>query len=171
MRVRFNEISPQGSRYEMTDVEGLAEQGDFVVRSPMHAQCTLRRKGEDKVELDGRIQAVVSLVCDRCLGEYEVEVETEFQVLLEVESEHSWHLKEVEVHAAELDRELLDEPVVNLDDVMRQQLYLALPMKNLCNESCRGICTQCGANLNTTTCDCVTEERSSPFAGLARLKK
>lgn len=171
MQVRFNEISPQGSRYEITNIESLAAQHDFVVKGPVQACCTLRRKGEDKVEMQGQVHAVVSLVCDRCLGEYDVEVDTSFLLLFEVESEHPWHLKEVELQVSNLDHEVLDEPVVDLDDVMRQQVYLALPMKNLCSESCRGICSRCGANLNSVVCRCAEEDKPSPFSGLARLKK
>ena len=65
---------------------------------------------------------------------------------------------------------LLDEPVVDLDDLLRQQLYLSLPVKNLCAEECRGLCPGCGANLNQADCTCGAGEDRSPFAVLRQLQ-
>lgn len=171
MQIRFDEISPQGSRYEITGGEVLADQQDFVVRAPLDAQCALSRKGDAKVALTGRLQVALSLVCDRCLGQYDVDLESDFQVLFEVESAESWRVKDLDARIADLDSEMLNEPVIDLDDVVRQQVYLALPMKNLCSEACKGVCSQCGTNLNVATCDCTEERKALPFAALARLKK
>jgi uncharacterized protein len=171
VQVRFNEISPYGSRFELTVIESLVAQRDFAIKGPLQAHCELRREGEAKVGMQGYLQAVVTLVCDRCLGDYDVQVDTDFQLLFEVESEASWRLKEVECTTTDLDIEVLEEPVIDLDDVFRQQIYLALPMKNLCAETCKGLCPRCGANLNGMHCSCAAEDNRSPFAGLARLKK
>ena len=53
MRVRFNEISPHGSRYELREIEGLEDQQDFRLNGPASAVCTLTRKDGDKVALVG----------------------------------------------------------------------------------------------------------------------
>ena len=92
------------------------------------------------------------------------------QVLLETLSGEPWHLKELECDNADLDSILLDEPVVDLDDLLRQQLYLSLPVKNLCAEECRGLCPGCGANLNQADCTCGAGEDRSPFAVLRQLQ-
>ena len=52
---------------------------------------------------------------------------------------------------------------------MREQLYLALPMKPLCREDCRGLCAECGANLNLTTCGCARRWEDPRLAGLRAL--
>ena len=171
MLIRFNEISPLGSSYEIRVIDGLGPPQDFVVKGPVDARCTLKRKGDDKVELQGRLQATLTLNCDRCLSSYDKEVDTGLQVLFEIESEGSWHLYDLENNISDLDTVFLEEPVIDLDDVLRQQLYLALPMKNLCMEQCRGICFRCGANLNHAECGCADENKESPFAILAQLKK
>ena len=59
---------------------------------------------------------------------------------------------------------------VDLDDLLRQQLYLSLPVKNLCAEECRGLCPGCGANLNQADCTCGAGEDRSPFAVLRQLQ-
>jgi len=171
MLIRFNEISPLGSHYEVRKVDGVDGPPEPLVRGPVDARCTLTRKGDDKVELQGRLQATLTLTCDRCLSPYDREVDSELHVLFEVESGDSWQVKDLEYKIPDLDTILLDEPVVDLDDVVRQQLYLAIPMKSLCSEQCKGICSWCGTNLNQAACGCADEHKESPFAALAQLKR
>lgn len=171
MLVRFDQVSPYGNHYEVRGIEGLAAQQDFIVKGPLAAQCTLKRKGNDKVEMQGHLKACLSLTCDRCLASYDIDVDTELRVLFETVSSDSRQLPEVECTISDLDSIVLDEPVVDLDDVLRQQLYLALPMKSLCSEQCKGICSGCGVNLNLAECGCENKSGNSPFAVLARLKK
>jgi uncharacterized protein len=171
MQVRFDEISPHGGVYEIRELESLCSQTDFVVKGPVDGHCVLRRKGETQVALTGRVAADLVLVCDRCLGSYDFRVDSDFQLLFEVETAESRRLKALDARIDDLDSEVLAEPVIDLDDVVRQQVYLALPMKNLCLETCRGVCAQCGTNLNLAACGCSEEGQGSPFAVLARLKK
>lgn len=171
MLIRFNEISPHGSRFIIHEVHGLAEQGDLILQGPFLAECALERKGEDKVVLSGKIDVEVLLPCDRCLSWYPFQVESTFQLILALEGDDSWQVKALESLPSDLETEVLSEPVIDLDDVLRQQVYLALPVKSLCSPSCGGLCLQCGANLNVTTCECSKTVKDSPFAALAQLKK
>lgn len=170
MRVHFSEISPHGSRFELRGIEGLEKQQDFRLSGPVVAVCILKRKDEDKVEMRGNLRTSLVLVCDRCLGEYDLAVDTTMQVLLETRPDESLYLQELECGSGDLDSVLLDEPVVDLDDLLRQQLYLSLPVKNLCTEQCRGLCPGCGADLNQTACSCGADENRSPFAVLRQLQ-
>lgn len=169
--IRFNEIAPQGSSFALREIDGLDAQQDFLLQGAVDAQCTLKRKGDLKVELQGRLRATLTLVCDRCLASYDSEIDTVFQVLFEVESEGAWHVKDVEYSIPDLDTVSLSEPVIDLGDVLRQQLYLALPMKNLCSEQCLGVCSRCGTNLNLAACGCVAGNKESPFAILERFSR
>ena len=170
MRVRFSEISPGGNSYEVQDIEGLALQQDFLVQGGVVAHCTLKRKGDAEVEMLGNLQAYLSLTCDRCLVAYDVDVNTDLQVHFKAVASECKSLGELECTVEDLDAVILDEPVVDLDDVLRQQLYLALPLKRLCSEQCRGLCPQCGADLNRSGCGCDHRKQDLPFAGLAQLK-
>jgi len=169
--IRFNEIAPQGSIFEIREIDGLDTQQDFLLRGAAEAECILKRKGDLKVELQGRLRATLTLNCDRCLASYDSEIDTAFQVLFEVESEGAWHVKDVEYSIPDLDTVSLAEPVIDLGDVLRQQLYLALPMKNLCSEQCLGVCSRCGTNLNLAACGCVADNKESPFAILERFSR
>jgi len=171
MRVRVSEISPTGNRYILPGLKSPVPPEDFTVSGPFAAHCTLKRQGESKVEMQGRLQTRLAIICDRCLATYEIGVDTELHLLFEWASTDAWQLKEVECTRSDLDSIILDEPVVDLDDILRQQLYLALPMKNLCSEQCKGICLQCGANRNLGACSCDEHQPGSPFAVLAKLKE
>jgi uncharacterized protein len=170
LQVRFSEILPYGNCYEVQEIDGLPSQQDFLLKGNLTAHCTLRRKADAEVEMQGQLKATLSLTCDRCLVSYDFDVDTELQVLFKTVSSEFTHLKELECNVEELDSVILDEPVVDLDDVLRQQLYIALPLKSLCSEQCRGICARCGVNLNFAECRCNHEGQEFPFAVLAQLK-
>lgn len=172
MLVRFNEISPHGTYYDIRAIEGVGEDSTgLAIYGPVEAWCTLTRKDDATVELQGELKTVVTVGCDRCLSPYHRPVDIALQMLFEVESDQGWHIKDVEYRIQDLDTVVLDEPVVDLDDVFRQQLYLALPMKSLCSEQCKGICPNCGANRNHEACGCADTRAESPFSVLAQLKK
>ena len=59
---------------------------------------------------------------------------------------------------------------IELDDVLREQILLALPAKIVCAESCRGLCPKCGKNLNVETCACEEDSPDPRWAALADLK-
>ncbi len=137
----------------------------------MQAELVLNRKGEDRVEVQGVLHTGTRLVCDRCLVDYDFAVDVDFHLLLEIQPDENWNLKELECSEADLDTVLLTEPVVDLGDILRQQLYLSLPDKFICSPNCRGLCPHCGLDLNTGDCSCVAETKESPFAVLAMLNK
>ena len=170
MRVQFTDISSAGNRYIITDESWLA-QTDLRKETPVHAELTLTRKSDTRVEVRGNLDVGLLLACDRCLREYSFAVQTAFHYILDIESEESGHIKELECTKAALDIIQVDEPVVDIPDLLRQQLYLVIPEKKICSLSCRGLCRQCGTNLNEGECSCADESGNSPFAILASLKK
>ena len=60
---------------------------------------------------------------------------------------------------------------IDLNELLREQFYLALPMKPLCSEGCKGICPQCGTNRNAANCDCSPQWEDPRMAGLKTLLK
>ena len=171
MRLRFNEISPHGNQFELFEVTGL-EQAEIVsVEGDSRFTFTLKRKSETQVEMSGTLLFTPIITCDRCLVSYAYPINTSFHVLFETGGADKWQLKEVECTSSEMDTVSLDEPIVDCDDVLRQQILLALPQKKLCSPGCKGICNRCGENLNIAVCDCEKTITDSPFAVLSRLKK
>lgn len=170
MKVQFTDISTAGNRYIITDDTWLT-QTDLRKNAPVHAELTLTQKNEQRVEVRGNLDAGLLLVCDRCLADFDFPAQAAFHYILDGASEESGHIKELECTRAHLDIIQVDEPVVDIPDLLRQQLYLVLPEKKICSQNCKGLCAQCGTNLNTGECSCADETGNSPFAVLALLKK
>jgi uncharacterized protein len=126
-------------------------------------------KAVDKFLLDGALYGGLRVRCDRCLEPFDMELEDVFHVYL---------VTRTPVHDED-DLELLDEEMevdfikgetVDLDDVIRAQLFLSVPIKCICRTSCRGLCPQCGANLNVAPCRCMNQSGHPAFLKLEKLK-
>lgn len=170
MKIGFTDISKAGNRYKITDDTWFPEP-ELHRTVPVQAELSLQRKGDSRVEVQGFLRTGVGLVCDRCLVDYDFPVDVTFHLVLEVPSDDSWHMKELECSGIDLDTVLQKEPVVDFADLLRQQLYLSLPEKLVCSSTCKGLCPQCGQDLNTGECSCADVGQESPFAVLAKLKK
>src|SRR3954465_10035789 len=59
---------------------------------------------------------------------------------------------------------------IQLEDVLREQILLALPLRIVCSESCRGLCPGCGKNLNVESCACEEQPPDPRWAALADIK-
>lgn len=169
MKVAFTDISKSGNRYEIDDDTWFPEPALHRI-APVRAELSLQRKGDSRVEVSGFLRTGVRLACDRCLGQYDFPVDVNFHLVLEVSSDDDWRMKELECTGTDLDIVLQAEPVADLADILRQQLFLSLPDKLICSPQCRGLCPQCGQDLNDGDCACMPAEQESPFAVLAKLK-
>ena len=70
----------------------------------------------------------------------------------------------------DLETSYYSEDQIDLNELMREQFYLALPMKPLCRDECKGLCAVCGKNLNRETCDCKREWDDPRMAALRALR-
>ncbi len=169
MIVAFTDISKAGNRYQISADEWIEETG-LKRSAPVEASLALNRQGDQRVAVQGSLRTGVELDCDRCLAGYDFAVDVAFQLLLEIPSAESWQVKELECGRGDLDTVQLIEPEVDIDQILREQLLLSLPEKQICSPACKGLCLQCGVDLNRKKCGCVPEEKESPFAVLAALK-
>lgn len=171
MKIRFDEIAADGIRRAVTD-EAWFPDSELERSGKVFADLFLRRDNQ-RVFVDGKLSASVVLTCDRCLESYQEEIAEDFEVEFEyVESDGSQVLTgEHEVGVDEMDTIYLDEPAIDVYQLLQQQIFLALPEKSLCGENCRGLCGSCGANLNNEKCRCGAKESASPFSVLAGLGK
>jgi uncharacterized protein len=84
---------------------------------------------------------------------------------LAVASEHLESVQdETELKKEDLAVEFIEADKIDLDDIIREQIYLSLPMKLLCGSNVRGLCSRCGVNLNRETCKCSREQRTPGFS-------
>lgn len=167
MKVRFGEIPEEGLRYEIKD-ESWFPDHEVQRTGPILATVILKRKGVDRVLLEGRIKTTIAFACDRCLEDYAMDIDESFNIDLEYAPGSKLEPAEHEISASEMDMIYLQEPVVDIFEILSQQVFLLNPEKHLCSESCRGLCSRCGTNLNQKTCDCKQVSPSSPFSVLKK---
>lgn len=119
------------------------------------------------IRIHGRIGAEAGAECARCTAPVELAVEQDFDLLYRPVSNIGQDV-EIEIPRDELEVGFYSGEGINLDDVVKEQVILALPMKVLCRPDCRGLCPVCGANLNAGACHCRQPRSESPFGSLLR---
>ena len=128
------------------------------------------RDGDD-IDVLGRMVATVPQTCGRCLAEYPAEVEAavDLRFVPRPTARHT-----TELGADDLDVDFYDSDELNLGALVENETTLALPMKPLCHDDCRGLCPACGSNRNLGACACPARTPDPRLAVLrdlaARLK-
>ena len=122
-------------------------------------------KSSHQIVLDCTVQANAHLVCDRCNTDYAELLENDFQLIYAYD-------KEVEGDEEDDNYRVLtpDQDKIDLTDDAVQFAELALPMKSLCKEECKGLCHKCGADLNSEQCTCSEETYNPQWEALQKLK-
>jgi uncharacterized protein len=139
-------------RYEPSAFELARE--DFRLAAPVDLTGEVR-KDTKKVRLTGRVVTTLECDCGRCLEPFAVPVDAPLDVLFLPASENAGSAEQ-EIAEDDLGVSYYKDEVVDLGELMREQFYLALPMKPLCREDCQGLCPVCGINRNRETCSCQT---------------
>ena len=117
---------------------------------------------DETVIVRGIARAVIQSPCARCLKPTETNVEAEF--------DEAFIRDTGEEREADDDQYMYSGHVLELDEAVRTALLLEMPSRVLCKEDCRGLCDQCGANLNINECSCQKDlTHRNPFSALASL--
>ena len=148
----------------LTLAEG-SENG-YRLPGPLQVNLTHFRSGKDLL-LSGTIHGELVGACSRCLEEYAVPIDREFSVVL---SPQRTMQREVELSADELSADFYREEHINLSALVHEETILTLPSRPLCREDCRGLCPQCGTNLNLESCSCRPLWRDPRLAVLSTLR-
>jgi uncharacterized protein len=157
--------------YEPADLAGGDE--EYCVTVPVDLRMVIH-KDQDRFRLVGTLKTELGLACSRCLEPFVLPVDREFDLrylpagAAEPESDDE---EETEVEDDDVALTFYRDEQIDLNELLREQFYLALPMKPLCLPACRGICPQCGTNRNTAPCDCTPHWEDPRMAGLKTLLK
>jgi uncharacterized protein len=123
----------------------------------------------DSIKLTGHLRGALQLVCSRCLQDFILELDETIELTLlrylSVDAPH-----EIDLRPEDLDTEFFDGVTIDVDLIVAEQIFLALPQKPLCKTNCEGICSGCGADLNREACRCEKIDRSSAFDALRSVK-
>jgi DUF177 domain-containing protein len=128
----------------------------------------LQKRPEDRYTLTGRLTAALELGCSRCLEPYRLPVDAEVDLTYVPHAANAAASgdEEVELSDDDLTTAFYRNHVLDLAEMVREQFYLATPMRPLCRDDCRGLCPQCGTNLNVDTCQCRPQWQDPRLAGL-----
>jgi uncharacterized protein len=127
-------------------------------------------KDKDRFRLIGRVRTTLELLCSRCLEPFTWPVDAPFDLHYQP-AVGDGDATEREIDEDDFSTAFYRDDEIDLRELMREQFYLALPMKPLCREDCRGLCPQCGTNLNRGRCECRREWEDPRLAVLKTLKK
>ena len=119
-----------------------------------------------EVRIRGRVQAELSTECDRCLAPTTYKVDAPFDLFYKPASELAEAGDEVALDDGEVELGFYELPGLELEDILREQVLLQIPMQRLCREDCQGICPVCGANRNEVSCSCQVHPADDRWAAL-----
>lgn len=129
---------------ETTEIQG--QEIKFV--KPCELELMVINTDEEYV-LSGPGKVTVKVACNRCLEEFETQLEFDFN--------------------AQIPKEEVENDEIDLEDDLWESIRLALPMQLICDEDCQGLCPSCGTNLNNDDCDCYMHEVDPRLAKLEKL--
>jgi uncharacterized protein len=139
----------------------------FRVQAPVRLAFDITKDGA-QFHLVGRVESTLALSCGRCLEDIALPVDLPFDLLYLPHAENVGE-GEVEIEDDDTTTAYYRDEQIDLGQLALEQFYLAAPMKPLCRESCRGLCPECGTNLNTGSCSCVREWVDPRLEGLRGL--
>lgn len=153
MIIHVNKISDRGySLNDTIDIDNaqLLEEGSFFLEE-VDFQVHLKRQ-DRRIQAQGSMQTAISLVCVRCLEQFELKINSRFDIIL-------FPKEMIESRSTALDEEELEyiffeNDQIDLEKILVEQVNLFVPFKPVCKSDCKGICPGCGANLNHGACPC-----------------
>lgn len=125
---------------------------------------------DDRYSIRAKINGSIEVDCVRCLNAYQVLLDMDVTaVYVTPESFDDGPETELESDGEDLDIDILPAEGIDTDRVIREHVLLEMPVKTLCRPDCKGLCEQCGADLNITDCDCGEDDIDPRWAALKNL--
>ena len=170
MRIKLENL--EGGRGDFAHVYQPEELNPVDERVNLAQPATVKgriRLSGNEVFVEGHVEARARLECDRCLKPVELPVSADFALEYitgaEYASSSAAALSEEEMSVSVFDGESID-----VDEIVKEQILLEVPARTLCREDCKGICAECGIDLNTGECSCTPNEIDPRWAALKKFK-
>ncbi len=134
---------------------------------PAKISGKVRRDGE-KLRVSGHLEVRVQAECDRCLQLLDLPISQSFKLEYVTRAQYE-ALEVAELLDEDLCLSVFDGEKIDVDELVGEQLELAVPFQTLCQESCKGFCLTCGVNLNLENCNCREAEIDPRWEELRKL--
>lgn len=172
MFLSIKEMEVRKVRFDETFEPGQLDFSDAGVRQvePLHAEGTaeLLANTDGEIRIQGRLNVEMEAECDRCLGLARLPISSQFDLFYKPMSCIARE-EEVEIDEGEAEIGFYEGGGMELEDIVREQILLLLPMQRVCREDCKGICPVCGTNRNESLCDCRTDRSDDRWAALRNI--
>jgi uncharacterized protein len=123
----------------------------------------------DEIRVRGRLTVEVGSECERCLELARFPLDRRFDLFYSPAGSAVPEAGEMALKAGEVEIAFYEGEGIDLTEILREQVLLALPMQRLCQSGCRGLCPACGSNRNQVECSCVQEVVDDRWAALRNL--
>lgn len=159
MKIRVRDVreSPEEVEFgeDASELNSMLQTGrisDYRCSADLRLAVSHYRAGRD-LFFDGLIESTVAGRCARCMEDFDFSLSTPFHVLM-IPRDACGSLGDDE----DADVGFYDGDELDLAPLVHERVVLSLPTTPLCDESCRGLCPRCGANLNLEQCDCSVDD-------------
>ena len=162
-KVRFDEDFPPGEIEFDVNIRQLGP-----LNAAGFAELLSNTLGE--IRIRGHVKAELELPCDRCLEPVRYPIDQDFDLFYRPAPKAGNTPHEVAIDEGEAEIGFYEGLGLELSEVVREHILLSLPMQQVCEESCRGICPRCGQNRNNGDCSCTDQMVADRWAALRELK-
>ena len=169
MRIELENL--EGGKGDFAHVYGPDELNPVDERVSLTAPAAVNGKvrlSGNEVFVNGHLDTRAQVECDRCLKPVELPVIADFTLEYISDSEYE-SSQVVALTEAEMSVSVFDGKAIDVDEIVKEQILLAVPTHMLCREDCKGICPECGTDRNLGECNCVTNEIDPRWAALKNL--
>jgi uncharacterized protein len=170
MRIELDRLQELGGKFSHVYQAGelLLNDEDARLTGPAELQGRIKRNGQ-AVELSGELRTRIEVQCGRCLKSVVVPVSADFEERFVPAI--SWRTEvQHELTEEDLSVSVFDGETIELDEIAREEILLAVPAHVLCREDCQGLCPNCGADKNVSACECWITEVDSRWLALKDLR-
>lgn len=166
MLIRINKfLTSDQVSYNINEIFSIEDE-DFLSKTHLHKDVVFNGgvfKVDDNILLSGTIKYTFTGECARCLTPFENTVEAIMEAVLVHQLDEDDDSDEIQVK--------ITDGCVDLEEAIKQMIYLTMPMRSLCKKDCKGICPNCGVNLNNENCKCEESLTDPRFDKLRDLLK
>jgi uncharacterized protein len=175
----IDDIKDQGLSIEFEErledfpiLEGLTKTGESYFPAALKFRVRAIRIKEI-IEVEGRFDTKARLTCSRCLKQFETILGAHFVITYtrkQVEMATTSGGEGIEISAEEAGLIMYSGREIDLREALQEQVVMSIPMRPICAEACRGLCSRCGVDLNAGDCDCREDAFNIKLAALKNFK-
>ena len=166
--VRELETGPVRAQGELTLAQLGLQSSDGKILENIIVQASAEKQAR-QVRVRGNFTVSLELTCARCLDPVRMQLSPEFDQFYQSNS-GSMLSGEIALTENETEIGFFNGDFIEVTDIVREQILLALPMKPMCREDCKGLCPYCGGNRNVRDCGCQDSGSDPRLAPLIKIK-